>query len=108
MPLYLCEVTEIGDRGKEVAVRTDKTTRYLMLFRHNGAIRAYVNACPHQGRPLNCAPDHFLLSPEHFLVCAQHGACFDLETGQCLEGPCRGASLQAAPIHVTDGEVWLD
>jgi nitrite reductase/ring-hydroxylating ferredoxin subunit len=108
MPLYLCKVEEIGEQGKEVSVRADAATRYLMLFRHAETIRAYVNACPHQGRPLNCAPDHFLLSPAHLLVCAQHGACFNLETGLCLEGPCRGARLQAVPIQVTGGEVWLN
>lgn len=108
MPQYLCKTVDAGEKGKEVVVREKTATRYLMLFLHAGAVRAYVNACPHQGRSLNFAPDHFLLTPEHQLVCAQHGACFDLESGLCLEGPCRGAHLQAVPIRVDGEEIWLD
>ena len=108
MAQCLCKTAEIGEHGKEVCVRSGTTTRYLMLFRHAGAIRAYVNACPHQGRPLNCGPDRFLTSPEKLLVCAQHGACFELETGQCIAGPCRGARLQAVHIRLEQDAVWLD
>lgn len=108
MPLHLCNLDEIGERGKEVAVPAGPATRYLMLFRHDGTVRAFVNACPHQGRPLNCAPDQFLFDPRQFLVCAQHGACFDLETGLCVEGPCRGARLQPARVRMAGEEIWLD
>ena len=32
------------------------------------------------------------------LVCAAHGASFELERGECVAGPCRGASL--TPVRV--------
>lgn len=108
MPQFLCKASEVTEKGKEVLVARESASRYLMLFLHAGVVRAWVNACPHQGRPLNFAPDHFLLTPAHQLVCAQHGACFDLESGQCLEGPCRGAHLQSVPIRVDGEEIWLD
>jgi nitrite reductase/ring-hydroxylating ferredoxin subunit len=79
-----------------------------MLFSQNGNILAFHNSCPHQGRNLNWAPDRFLISPEGLLVCAHHGASFELPSGECLEGPCRGAHLKAVGISVRDGEIWLD
>jgi nitrite reductase/ring-hydroxylating ferredoxin subunit len=36
-----------------------------------------------------------------------HGALFDLESGECVSGPCAGQSLRALPVHVTSGYVLL-
>ncbi|MCA1714037.1 MAG: hypothetical protein LC715_02545 [Gammaproteobacteria bacterium] len=38
---------------------------------------------------------------------AAHGASFELVHGECVAGPCRGASLRAIPIEVRDGAVLL-
>jgi nitrite reductase/ring-hydroxylating ferredoxin subunit len=108
MSRYLCRVEEIGEAGKEIEVRTDSTVSYIMLFRYAGAVRAFLNVCPHQGRPLNWAPDRFLFSPEGLLVCAQHGASFELDTGECVDGPCRGARLRMVKISLEQGSARLE
>ena len=73
----------------------------------DGAVRAWLNVCPHAGRRLDWAPGKFLVSAEGLLVCAAHGASFETTGGLCEAGPCRGESLRAVAVEVRDGAVWL-
>ncbi|SDJ82726.1 Rieske (2Fe-2S) protein [Natronorubrum texcoconense] len=41
------------------------------------------------------------------LVCANHGAYFDSDSGECTYGPCEGAYLNDLEITVDDGDVYL-
>ena len=41
------------------------------------------------------------------LVCANHGAYFDADSGECTYGPCEGAFLTALEVTVADGDVYL-
>ena len=108
MTHYLCEVDEVTASGKEVCLQSESGLTYIMLFQHAGSIRAFLNVCPHQGQSLNWAPDQFLFTPDKLLVCAQHGATFELATGNCVDGPCRGAKLQAVNIRIEDRGIWLE
>jgi nitrite reductase/ring-hydroxylating ferredoxin subunit len=67
----------------------------------------YVNVCPHEGRWLNIGAGEFFTRDGKFLRCGRHGATFDIATGQCVEGPCKGKGLEAISISVKDGEVIL-
>jgi nitrite reductase/ring-hydroxylating ferredoxin subunit len=78
------------------------------VVRKAGSIRAYVNYCPHAGFPLNWQPDVFLAPGGHMIRCIMHGALFEIETGDCVAGPCLGDALQPLPVHVRDGYVVLD
>jgi nitrite reductase/ring-hydroxylating ferredoxin subunit len=64
-----------------------------------------MNVCPHQGRPLNWAPNQFLKDDAGRLVCAAHGAVFELETGRCVSGPCQNAGLTALDVQEDAAEV---
>lgn len=87
----------------------DGETESLILYRApDGAVRAWLNVCPHAGRRLDFAPGKFLRSKTGELVCAVHGATFELGNGDCIAGPCRGDCLRAVPVHVAEGQVWLD
>jgi nitrite reductase/ring-hydroxylating ferredoxin subunit len=100
-------LAEISDNGKEIVQKTADGPRYLMLFRHSDHVHGYHNVCPHQGRNLNFAPDRFLFDPDGKLVCPHHGALFDVASGECLQGPCRGASLRAIDVFVDGDNVCL-
>lgn len=80
---------------------------WLVVTRHQGCPKAWLNVCPHQGRSLNYAPDRFLVDPTGKLICAAHGAVFEPEHGQCVSGPCRGDQLTAVPIEERDGKLFL-
>lgn len=86
----------------------DGVMESLVLHRDaDGAVRAWLNVCPHAGRRLDWAPGKFLVSKEGLLVCAVHGASFETAGGVCEAGPCRGESLRAVAVDVRDGAVWL-
>jgi nitrite reductase/ring-hydroxylating ferredoxin subunit len=59
------------------------------------------------GRSLDFAPGEFLLTQRGELVCPHHGATFDLATGTCVEGPCRGDALKAVEVDILDEMVTV-
>lgn len=42
------------------------------------------------------------------IICAKHGAMFQVDTGDCVHGPCVGARLTRVPVTVENGHVLLD
>ncbi len=104
----LCRLEDIPPGGgREFVLESPAGPRYLALLDSGDGVRAYLNACPHQGRNLSFAPDEFLFDPDGRLICPHHGACFDVSTGECLDGPCKGASLTPVDVHLRDGMVYL-
>ena len=67
----------------------------------------YVNTCPHEGTWLNFGTGEFFSRDRAFLRCGRHGATFEIDTGLCVDGPCRGESLEPIALAVIDGEVCL-
>lgn len=103
----LCAINEIPDGGaREVEAEVDGIAESLILLRGGERVNAFLNVCPHAGRRLDWAPGQFLIDRGH-LVCAVHGASFELTGGECVGGPCRGASLRAVAIELREGQVWL-
>ena len=41
------------------------------------------------------------------IQCANHGALFVIENGECVAGPCSGEALVALPFDIVDGYVEL-
>lgn len=80
----------------------------VLLYRWEGRVHAFRNACPHVGTPLDWMPGRVFTHDGQQLICATHGALFDPATGACLYGPCKGQALEAVPIRLADGQVWLE
>ncbi len=91
----------------DVEASIDGDVESLVLYREGDSVRAFLNICPHAGRRLDWAPGQFLKSREGHLVCAAHGASFDLDSGDCIAGPCRGDRLRAVAVRVHEGQVLL-
>lgn len=108
-PECLARLEQIEDGGflEVEAVLPGGDAESLILHRDGDAVRAWLNVCPHAGRRLDWAPGRFLKSKAGELVCAVHGATFELQGGVCVAGPCRGDSLKALAVEVTDGGVHL-
>ncbi|MEO3427934.1 Rieske (2Fe-2S) protein [Pelagibius sp. CAU 1746] len=100
----LCRLEEIEDgegRGFEIGAGAQALS--LFVVREGEAAYAYVNACPHQGTPLDWggfdgSGGRFVSEASGNILCATHGAEFRLEDGTCLVGPCLGAKLQPAAV----------
>jgi nitrite reductase/ring-hydroxylating ferredoxin subunit len=67
----------------------------------------YVNSCPHQGIWLNIGAGEFFARDRAFLRCGRHGANFEIDTGLCIDGPCRGKSLEPIALAVVGNDVCL-
>lgn len=104
----LCAVDDIADPGAKGFVFGSGTSRWEMFaVRSGGTVRAYENACPHQGTPLETWPDQFLTPDHNEILCTTHGARFRIADGACVAGPCRGQTLRPVDIEIVDGEVRL-
>ncbi len=57
--------------------------------------------------PLNWEPNKFLNNGGDLIQCSNHGALFDIESGECLQGPCLGQSLQAIDYEVKEGNICI-
>ncbi|MBO0369916.1 Rieske (2Fe-2S) protein [Pseudomonas shirazensis] len=79
----------------------------LFAVRRHGQVFVYRNRCPHKGIPLNWADDTFLDASASLIHCAQHGALFLIESGECVAGPCEGEQLQALACHEDSQGIWL-
>jgi nitrite reductase/ring-hydroxylating ferredoxin subunit len=105
----LCRAATLAEgAARGFVFGTGVARQALFVLRHGGEIRAYRNACPHQGTPLEIAPDTFFDTEGRFLICRTHGAQFRPADGFCIAGPCAGRSLTAAPVRAENGMLVLD
>ena len=104
----LCPLDALTDPGaKGITLETPDGRREIFVVRRLGHVFAYENACPHIGTPLDFLPDRFLTADGRHLLCSTHGALFEIATGLCIHGPCRGQSLRPVTVTVRDGQVVL-
>lgn len=73
--------------------------RSVLLCRHDGAICAVDELCPHKNRSMR-----FGLVFNGNLICPHHQYHFDLQTGRCNQ---RCAPIHTYEVRVVDGEVWV-
>lgn len=97
----LDELTDPGSKGFELQ------GQLLFAVRQGRQVFVYQNRCPHRGIPLEWVKDQFLDHSGRLIQCASHGALFLPESGECVAGPCSGASLTPIASHIKDGKVWL-
>lgn len=77
------------------------------VLRRGDRLYAYRNRCPHAGHRLDLRPHDFLTADGSLIVCRSHGALFEIETGYCVDGPCRGRALEPLPVEVVAGHLLL-
>jgi 3-phenylpropionate/trans-cinnamate dioxygenase ferredoxin subunit len=90
MKLELIKVADIPAGGTKIVPFFG---RELHVYFSRGRPKAVANACMHFGGPLECKDSQF--------VCPWHGARFDMESGECLQGPAaKGSKLMALSTRV--------
>jgi nitrite reductase/ring-hydroxylating ferredoxin subunit len=105
----ICPLHELGEPGaRGFTMGEGEWPLRGFVVRRGGTVRAYVNHCPHAGFPLNWQPDQFLATHAPVIRCVMHGALFEIETGDCVSGPCLGQGLQPLKVTVRNGYVLLD
>ena len=102
----LCHLQDFSDPGSK---GFNLQGRQLLAVRQGEKVFVYENRCPHRGIPLEWVPDQFLDHSGRLIQCASHGALFLPESGECVAGPCAGASLNPVAYHQDSaGQIWLD
>lgn len=105
---YICQTNELKDpssRGFSIRYKNEIIDAFIV--HKNGQFFAYRNQCPHTGAPLDWVEHQFLDADLAMIQCAVHDARFEIETGECLFGPCPGESLQALEIEQRDKRLFL-
>ena len=79
----------------------------IVVVRWGKQVFGYVNKCPHDGVKLDWERNQFLDPNGLRLMCGKHGALFELGTGICVDGPCKGASLTPVALSVDDDDICV-
>lgn len=106
----ICASEALVDGGTGVRFRRRSRAGFEeggFVVRHRGRLHGFVNRCPHAGTELDWNPGEFFDEGAVYLICSTHGALFEPKNGNCVAGPCRGASLQPLEIGERDGQVYL-
>ena|SRR6185369_6262229 len=104
----LCRLDEIPDAAaKGFTLPDGDGTREIFVVRQGERVYGYVNSCPHVGTPLEFLPDRFLTADSRQILCSTHGARFEIATGRCIAGPCKGRFLAAEPLTIEAGMIVL-
>jgi nitrite reductase/ring-hydroxylating ferredoxin subunit len=77
-----------------------------ILVALDDGVAGWLNACQHfRHIPLDKGSGVEMRDDE--IICANHGAYFEVDTGYCTFGPCKGAYLETVEVSVEDGSVYL-
>ena len=74
----------------------------VVVVNVDGTLYAVSNMCPHVSLPLSGG----FLSADT-IVCPFHGSTFKLTTGECIQGPAAGDSLDVYEVRVEGGDVLI-
>ncbi len=103
--IHRSDLPQVGIVAVEAVIDGEKES--IIVHCAPDRIVAWLNVCPHQGRRLDYVPGKFLIDKGR-LVCAAHGAVFRLGDGECIAGPCRGASLRELAVQLKEnGELVI-
>jgi len=105
---FLCPADTLIDGGAGVRFTVEFEARPLAAFavRFDGAVHGYLNQCAHVPMELDWQEGQFFESSGLYLICSTHGAMYEPDSGLCVGGPCRGASLAKLRIEERDGKVF--
>lgn len=113
IPYAICSLSDIPSQKARgfhlMRVAEDGAQRPwpIIVIRWGKQVFGYVNQCPHGGVNLDWERNQFLDPTGIRLICGKHGALFELGTGICVEGPCKGEALLPVALAVLDNEICV-
>lgn len=99
-----------GDRGDgepETEAAVDDGKREAVVLRDGDDVVAWRNYCPHM-TDVRLDKGSGATRRNGEIVCEKHGAMFEIDTGECTYGPCRGAYLDPVDVAIDEGAIYLE
>ena len=69
------------------------------VVRQGDKYYAYRNLCQHLPITLDLNDEDFFTHDKKYLQCQMHGAMYEINTGNCIAGPCLGARLMRLDLE---------
>ena len=106
---FICTSTtlESGSTGFNFQVKQGDALSPAFVIRYNDKVFAYLNQCAHLSLELDWEQGEFFDTSGDYIICSNHGAMFEPDTGECVNGPCFGAFLIQLAVEEADGKVIL-
>ncbi len=105
------DIAGTGDleSGQSLTFTLDCDGRRLAAFliNYRGAFHAYLNQCRHIPMTLDWVENQFFSEDGTFLLCATHGAQYDPDSGECIDGPPCGRSLFRVPHRIVNERILV-
>lgn len=79
--------------------------RSILFIQTEHGPKAFFNVCQHLPVPLDAGSGEPPIVDGDW-VCGTHGARYELSTGFCHAGPCRGAALVELRLEVEQGVIY--
>jgi len=79
----------------------------IIVVRWGKQVFGYLNRCPHNDVNLDWERNQFLDPNGLRLMCGKHGSTFEIGTGRCVDGPCKGRDLTPVTLAVLDGDICV-
>ena len=99
----LCNLEDLAD-GDARGFETPGLRCKVIVVRKGDRVHGWRDLCPHYdgGTPMAWKRDAYLNGARTHIACHAHGAWFEIETGDCVRGPCLGKRLTRVPLTVDD------
>jgi nitrite reductase/ring-hydroxylating ferredoxin subunit len=113
LPFVICNLDDIPSRRARAfqLLRRDadgaERTFSIFVVRWGTRVFGYINQCPHGAVNLDWERNQFLDPSGLRLMCGKHGALFEIGTGRCVDGPCRGEKLTPVDVSVIEGDICI-
>lgn len=110
MPIFhLGHIDDFKDQICIRALHPLDINKSIVLIKHKDMIYGYENICPHFSIQLDYQTGVFHTYQDRLIMCAHHSAMFDITTGECTDGPCKGHALKSLKIYQQDNhDVMLE
>jgi len=95
----LCKIKDLQEKKALVIRGENKYLPGIIVYKVKASIHVWGNDCPHANLSLDLIEGK-VQSKNNDLLCANHGAKFNPETGECFKGPCKNSFLKAFPFKI--------
>lgn len=109
----ICSINDIPSRramGFQLMIVDENGTKRpwpIIVVRWGKQVFGYVNECPHDKVNLDWERNQFLDPNGLRIMCGKHGSLFEIGTGTCVDGPCKGEGLTPVALTLLDDDICV-